>query len=92
MENFSVTLQSFYVSSSQCCPQQYPRLFTILLTTALQITSERCFCRWRRILMEAVDLLPVSALQMERFQEDRNCCQIIACFSLATDRVFTSRE
>jgi len=25
----------------------------------------------RRILMEAVDLLPVSALQMERFQEDK---------------------
>jgi hypothetical protein len=42
--------------------------------------------------MEAADLLPVSALQMEPFKRIRNFCQIISCVSLATDRVFTPEE
>ncbi len=42
--------------------------------------------------MEAVDLLPVSALQMGPFQEDKKLLQIISCVSLVTDRVFTPVE
>jgi hypothetical protein len=39
--------------------------------------------------MEAVDLLPVSALQRSGSKKIRIFCQIISCVSLVIDRVFT---
>ena len=42
--------------------------------------------------MEAVGLLPVSALQMEPFQEDKKLPPDHLCVSLVTDRVFTPVE
>jgi len=44
--------------------------------------------------VEVMDLIAVSALQLKRsgFRRIRNCCQIISCVSLATDRVFTPEE